>query len=163
MRKVAPGKDYIQISAFTILLVLTASIPAHADSGPHEACQRFWAKLSAVPHEKLTRADGALKSLWNLERINGCELQLITNDALLPGPKVPQFEALEGTDMHREGWRMNNSFVADGPGTGIFAIEKDQTFCLVRHDQPAHLDDAGEIVQSETLTLTVQCRQRPAP
>ena len=44
---------------------------------------------------------------------------------------------------------MDNSIVADGPGTGIFAIEKDSVLCLIRHDKPAYLDSPGNIVQSE--------------
>jgi hypothetical protein len=62
--------------------------------------------------------------------------------------------------MYRKGWRANNSFVADGPGTGVFGVEKESVLCLVRHEQPAYLDDYGNIIQSETLRITVQCRYR---
>ena len=79
---------------------------------------------------------------------------------MLSGRRVPDFEPLKGSEMYRKGWRMNNSFVADGPGTGVFGVEKESVLCLVRHEQPAYLDDYGNIIQSETLRITVQCRYR---
>jgi hypothetical protein len=106
------------------------------------------------------RSEGAYKSLWDGKKYTGCEVEFVTHDKLLSGRRVPDFEPLKGSEMYRKGWRANNSFVADGPGTGVFGVEKESVLCLVRHEQPAYLDDYGNIIQSETLRITVQCRYR---
>jgi hypothetical protein len=113
-----------------------------------------------MPYEELILSDGTHESLWDRKKYVGCEIQFKTNDTLLSGQKAPDFEAPEGTEMYRRGWRMNNSIGADGPGTGIYAIEKESVLCLIRHDQPAYLDDHGNFVQSETLSISIQCRKR---
>jgi len=145
---------------FLLQLVLMVGFPAYAAAGKQDYCEHFSQVLKAVPHVTITRSEGAHQSLWDRKHYDGCEVQFVTNDTLLSGKRVPDFDALKGSQMYRRGWRVNNSIVADGPGTGIFGIEKKSVLCIVRHDQPAYLDDDGTFVQSETLIITVQCRQK---
>jgi len=145
---------------FLLLLVLDFGLPAYAAADEQDACRHFFQVLKAVPHDKIIRSDGAHQSLWDRKKYTGCEVQFVTNDTLLSDRSVPDFEAMRGTEMYRRGWRQIISIRADGPGTGIFGIEKESLLCLVRHDQPASLEDHGKIVQSETLTISVQCRQK---
>ncbi len=148
-----------QIILFSMLFIFINSIPAYSGSEYQDACQGIFVVLDSVPHEKLIRTAGKHQSLWDKKTYKGCEVKFVTNALLLSGKSAPNLEALEGTNMYSEGWRMDNSIGADGPGTGIFSIKKGLALCLVRHDQPAYLDDLGEIVQSDTLSITVQCRQ----
>jgi hypothetical protein len=141
-------------------LALVACLPAYAASEQQDSCEYFFLALKSVPHDKLTRRDGEHESLSDGKKYTGCEGKFVTNDKLLSGRKVPDCEPTEGSEMHRRGWWANNSFVADGPGTGLFGIEKGSVLCLVRHEQPAYLDDHGNIIQSETLTITIQCRHK---
>ncbi|MDH3256725.1 MAG: hypothetical protein OEM27_03835 [Nitrospinota bacterium] len=145
---------------FLLQLVLIVGFPAYAAAGKQDACEYFFLALKAVPHDIISRSEGAHQSLWDRKQYDGCEVQFVTDDTLLAGSRVPDFDALQGSEMYRRGWRVNNSIGADGPGTGIFGIEKKSVLCLVRHDQPAYLDDDGTFVQSETLSITVQCRQK---
>lgn len=141
-------------------LALVACTPAYAGAEGRDPCETFFSALKTVPHDELTRMDGTHRSLWDGKKYAGCEIRFATNDRLLSGRRVPDFDATEGSEMYRRGWRLNNSFVADGPGTGFFAVEKESVFCLVRHEQPAYLGDHGNIIQSETLSITIQCRHR---
>jgi hypothetical protein len=137
------------------------AVLAAAAAVTKDPCGYFRQALKAVPHEKLTRIDGDIHSLWDGKKVSGCEVMFVTNDALRSGRDVPDFTATEGTKLYRLGWRTNNSLAADGPGSGIFGIENESVLCLVSHDQPAELDEkTGKITQSETLTLTIQCRQK---
>lgn len=145
---------------FPLLLVLIVGLPVHATAEKQDACEHFFLALKAVPHNTITHSDGAHQSLWDRKKYAGCEVRFVTHDTLLSGRKVPDFDALEGSEMYRRGWRVNNSIGTDGPGTGILGIENKSVLCIVRHDQPAYLEDHGKIIQSETLTITVQCRQK---
>jgi hypothetical protein len=112
---------------------------------------------------QLTRRDGTHESLWDGRTHDGCEIRFETSVALMAGRGMPDFTAAEGTETHGLGWRENDLYLADGPGTGSYGIEKGATLCLVAHEQPAYLGDDGSIVQSETLRITIQCRDRPQP
>lgn len=137
------------------------AVLAAAATVTKDPCGYFFRALKTVPHEKLTRNDGGLESLWDGKKVSGCEVMFVTNDTLRSGRDMPDFFATEGTELYRLGWRMNNSLAADGPGSGIFGIENESVLCLVSHDQPAYLDEKTEkIIQSETLTITVQCRRK---
>ena len=125
-----------------------------------DSCAYFFDALHAVPHESLSRHHGEYASIWDKNLYQGCEVKFVTNDALHAGTPVPTFEALPDSELYRLGWRMLHSIGADGPGSGIFAIEKGPVLCLIRWSQPAYLADPGEIVQSDTLDMTIQCRER---
>ena len=125
-----------------------------------DSCAYFFDALQAVPHELLSRHQGEYESTWDGKPYQGCEVKFVTTDALRAGKAVPTFEAFPDSELYRLGWRMAPSIGADGPGSGIFAVEKSSALCLVRWAQPAHLADSGEIVQSNTLKMTIQCQDK---
>jgi hypothetical protein len=133
---------------------------AGAASGGPDPCEYFFAALKAVPNETLWHRAGEFESLWGGQKYRGCEVRFVTNDSLRAGAAVPDFDALPDSEMYRLGWRMSDSIGADGPGSGIFGIEKDTVLCVVRWEQPAYIGDEGEFVQSEILSMTIQCRER---
>ncbi|MCJ7629679.1 MAG: hypothetical protein MUO50_14990, partial [Longimicrobiales bacterium] len=69
---------------------------------------------------------------------------------------LPGFDAIEDSEMCRAGWREIVDVRADGPGSGIFGLENDPVACVVRWGQPSYVDDDGEIIQSETLSIHIQ-------
>ena len=148
------------------LLAFLAFAPDCAASERYDSCHQFFSALKAVPHEKLTRADGEFESLDDGRKHIGCEVTLVTNDALLSGAKtVPNFDAAEGTDLYRDGWRRNLSYDADGPGTSMHGIERGDDLCLISCAQPASIeeptiDGQGIFFQSETITVIIQCRKK---
>jgi hypothetical protein len=102
---------------------------------------------------------GSFVSIWDGTEYSGCEIEFETNDALRAGGPIPDFDAIQDSEMQRLGWRVAQGVGADGPGSGVYGIERDSVLCVVRWAQPAHIDDDGEIVQSETFNMTVQCRE----
>lgn len=123
-------------------------------------CKYFHESLERVPHVVLSVASGRFVSEWDQEEYIGCQVDFETNDSLRTDVRLPDFDALEGSEMNRLGWRPSYGILADGPGSGIFGIEKGPTLCIIRWAQPAHIDDDGEIVSSDTFNMRVQCRQR---
>jgi hypothetical protein len=134
-----------------------------ADPGTQEPdpCQYFYEALEVVPHDILVASSGDLLWMWHEQPYTGCQVRFVTNDSIRAGYEVPEFDALEGSEMYRLGWRFMDSVGADGPGSGIFGIERDSVQCLVRWEQSAWIDDEGEFQQSDVLEMTIQCRQRP--
>jgi hypothetical protein len=53
--------------------------------------------------------------------------------------------------------------MADGAGSGVHGLRRGSTECVVRWNQPAYIDDDGSFVQSDTLTMLIQCRARRSP
>ncbi len=156
-----PAERFVSLPEERIIAASDPAVLAAAAAVNKDPCGYFLQELKVVPHEKLTRIDGDIQSLWDGKRNSGCEVMFVTNDTLRSGRDTPNFAATEGTKLYRLGWRMNNSFVADGPGSGIFGIENDSVLCLISHDQPAELDEKTEkIIQSVTLTLAIQCRHK---
>ena len=142
----------------TFQLVLMAFVGACTQSVPTHLCEPFYTALEAVPHVALSLKTGEFVSNWDGLRYRGCEVEFETNDSTSAGVGLPAFDALEGSEMYRLGWRMIREIGADGPGTSIFGVEKDSVACIVRWDQPAYIDDDGEFVQSQVLNIAVQCR-----
>jgi hypothetical protein len=129
-------------------------MPADASS----PCDEFYDALAEVPHESLRTALGTFESLWDGGIHEGCEVEFQTNDSLRSGVSLPDFVPFADTEMYVAGWRMVNEIGADGPGSGIYGIRRESSLCVVRWEQPAYIDDDGDIVQSDTLRMWVQCR-----
>jgi len=149
----------VKIFLLTFFGGLLGCLRAGADSGAPDPCEYFYVALEAVPHDTLLRSVGEFESLWDGKTYRGCEIRFVTHDTIRAGQNVPDFDALEDSEMYRLGWRMTQGIGADGPGSGVFGIERDSVLCLVRWEQPAYIDDDGEFVQSDTLSITVQCRE----
>ena len=153
-----------------VIHLSVAFLALAASAGPRERarqadpCGDLVGALSAVPHVSLDRRDGLLKSTWDEHPFQGCQIDFETNDSTLSGASAPDFWADDpASDMYRAGWRMVPEILADGPGSGIYAIRRDATRCVVQWAQPAYLDDDGNIVQSDTFTMVVQCEVAPSP
>ena len=147
-------------SWFPTLLLSVACTKGWAGFEDPYLCGHVYRTLEDVPHLELTRSAGALRSLWDGTEREGCAVVFVTNERVLDGRGVPDFSAAEGAGLYRMGWRANDSYRADGPGTSPAGVERGAVRCLVRRDQPAHLDDQGDIVQSDTLRIEVQCVRR---
>ncbi len=139
-------------------LLLLGFLSACTQADPAALCEPFSTSLEAVPHVALSVNTGEFVSAWDRMRYRGCEIDFETNDSLRAGVPVPDFEAVEGSEMYRLGWRMSEAIGADGAGTGIFGIERETVSCVIRRAQPSYVDDNGEVVQAETLSMKVQCR-----
>jgi hypothetical protein len=129
-------------------------------AAPTELCEHFFTALEDVPHVVLSVTTGDFVSIWDNAEYSGCEIEFETNDALRAGTPIPDFDAIQDSEMHRLGWRIAQEIRADGPGSGFFGLEKESVLCVVRWAQPAHIDDDGEIVQSETFSMKIQCRDQ---
>jgi hypothetical protein len=104
------------------LLLLNTSIAFVADP----VCSYFYRSLLQLPHTKLTQNINDFLSLWNGQRLQGCEVVYESHESLVSGSKVyDQFESF----IHTLGWSINNNLVADGPGSSTVGIENDNNHC----------------------------------
>ena len=129
------------------LLLLNTSIAFGADP----VCSYFYRSLLQLPHTKLTQN----LSLWNGQRLQGCEVVYESHESLVSGSKVyDQFESF----IHTLGWSINNNLVADGPGSSTVGIENEMNRCLINWSQHAWIDEkTKEHRQSSQIKMIVQC------
>ena len=133
------------------LLLLNTSIAFGADS----VCSYFYRSLLQLPHTKLTQNNNDFLSLWNGQRLRGCEVVYESHESLVSGSKVyDQFESF----IHTPGWLIKNSLVADGPGSSTVGIENENNRCLINWSQYAWIDEkTKEHRQSSQIKMIVQC------
>jgi hypothetical protein len=146
---------------WVILGVATSVGPGSSlQEGP---CAEFYAALEEVPHVSLTTREGPIQSIWTGESAPACEVAFETNDATLGGSVAPDFWAEPGTATYRAGWRVIPEILADGPGSGVYGIQRSGVRCVIQWAQPAYIDDDGTLVQSETFSMRVQCNGTGRP
>ena len=133
------------------LLLLNTNIAFGSDS----ACSYFYRSLLQLPQTKLTQNNNDFLSLWNGQRLQGCEVVYESHEALVSGSRVyDQFESF----IHTPGWLINNNLVADGPGSSTVGIEKKNNRCLINWPQHAWIDEKTKgHRQSSQIKIVVQC------
>jgi hypothetical protein len=149
----------MRMSMFLVLAAVTGWWTHGPDGQELSPCRYFHDALEGIPHDSLTISSGDGVWLWHEERYVGCQVRFVTRDSISEGYKVPDFDAVESSRTHSLGWRFMHGVAADGPGSGIFGIERGSVQCLVYHEQPAYIDENGEFWQSDTLEITIQCRE----
>lgn len=148
----------MRMSMFLVLAALTGWCTHGLEGQDPSPCRYFRDALAEIPHDSLTISSGEGVWLWHEGSYEGCQVRFVTHDSLTVGYEVPGFDAGEGSQMDRLGWRFMQEVGADGPGSGIFGIERGPVQCLVYYEQPAYIDENGEFWQSDTLKMTIQCR-----
>lgn len=143
-----------------LLILVSAAHPASAEVGA-DPCEPFYRELAVVPHESLFQREGPFTSIWFGAGAIGCEVVMVTSESRLGQSDLPPLSAAPGTPLHQAGWRRNPHYVADGAGSRVVGVEQDNTLCLIYTDQPAWYDESGELIQSEHLTVKVQCMAGP--
>ena len=133
------------------LLLLNTSIASGSDS----VCSYFYRNLLQLPHTKLAQNNNDFLSLWNGQRLQGCEVVYESHEALVSGSRVyDQFESFN----HTPGWLINNNLVADGPGSSTVGIENENNRCLINWSQHAWIDEKTKgHRQSSQIKIVVQC------
>lgn len=140
-------------SAILCLAATAAATPEQTDG-----CVFLFRILEAAPHRALSLEPGTHVSLYDGESYTGCQIDFEAVASELPAEDERLLSVGPGTDLYNRGWRLDNTIAADGPGTSLFAIRNETSLCVVDEAQPAYLDDDGEIVASDTLSITIQCR-----
>ena len=142
-------KKIILSSIFFFLLDISSTLSAES------ACTYFYNNLSETPHSRLVENISGFISIWDGKNIPGCEIVYESDISLVSGTEVYKlFESL----AHSPNWAINNSFLADGPGSSTIAIENKVNRCLLNWSQHAWIDEeTNEQKQSNQIKIIVQC------
>ena len=145
-----------------VVLGLATSVGSGAalQEGP---CGEFYAALQEIPHVSLTTREGPVESIWPGEPAAACEMAFETTDSILGGMVAPDFWAEPGTATYRAGWRVIPEILADGPGSGVYGIQRSGVRCVIEWAQPAYIDDDGASVRSEMFGMRIQCSSSDRP
>jgi hypothetical protein len=139
-------------------LCLAPAVQAGEDA---EMCQPFYDALNSVPHESIYQDDGecAYTSTWFEACAKGCLVVMNTSVDRLDGQTLPDMSGEPDTPVHKAGWRINPKYIADGPGTGVVGLEKNDALCFVYTEQPAQVGESGGVTQSRYITVRIECME----
>lgn len=139
------------------VLLSMAPLPVTIQPSQEEPCRDFYRVLDTVPRLALATRSGPLESMWDGEPPAVCELKFETTDSILAGAVVPDFLAHPGSATYNAGWRIVPEIVADGAGSGIYGIQRNNVRCVIRRERPAYIDDDGALRQGDSLSMLIQC------
>jgi hypothetical protein len=141
-----------------IWLLIVLLLPATALAGEIiNNCAPFYQALLQFPHETLRSSDGPFTSEWSQHCVEGCLLEMLTNQSLLGDQSLADLSGKPGTPLYDEGWRINTTYRTDVPGNGLFGLEKEGSLCLVFTEQPSFVDETGKIIKDDAITVRVEC------
>ncbi len=139
-----------------LLIVIWIFMPESGVSGHQQEspCETFYEALSKIPHRELTWSSDNITEIGTDKESNGCDITFITDNTLMKrGFRAISDWIKRSSDIYRSGWRLNENFVADGPGSISFRLERNSRACDVREDW-SHSNG-----QEELLIVEVQCRK----
>ena len=140
----------------SLLLLITSTVHAGVTAA---TCQPFYDALEQVPHESIFQREGMFNSRFFETSATGCFLVMNTTAARLGEQKLPDLSARPGTPLHAAGWRANQNYTADGPGTAVIGLEKEEALCIVYSDQPSYRNDDGKIARGIFIKVQVECME----
>jgi hypothetical protein len=144
-----------------IVLVLISTITAGAVVDKN-TCKPFYQALFAVPHESIFQREGFFNSQYFGTSAKGCFVVMNTDDNRLGNHPLPDFSAAPGSDLHQAGWQTNPKYSADGAGTGVTGLERDDALCMVYYERPSYYNDDGTFVQDFHIKFKVECMEGAA-
>ena len=98
----------IKKSILFIGLIILNWNPVHADDA---VCRLLYAKLSELPHTKLTLNTNGFVSIWNGQQSDGCEVVFETDESKVSGKVIHQkFESI----INWQGWSINEKLIDCG-------------------------------------------------
>lgn len=145
-----------------ILIFLLIPIIANANDKLQNACNFFHEDLAHVPNNSVVLNTGQLHSRFDGQAFNGCEVVFNSHGILLKNGSadLPSFRATKDSTLYEDGWREENRYAADGPGSGTYGIVKDNILCIINWDQHSWIDDkTGNIEHSDFINMVVQCME----
>lgn len=149
----------------TLLFLLVSTGMAAPESAPGPApdsqriCNFFYDTLAPVPHLSINREQNQPLTDLDGKQYAGCRLIFNSHTDLLGNNyPLPSFQAEAGTELFQQGWRPDDRYLADGPGTSQHGISKNSIRCIIDWDQQAWLDDqTNKIMQSDLINLEIRC------
>lgn len=121
-------------------------------------CLQFYNELLKLPHKRLTQTSDGFVSLLDGKSLKGCEIIFESNESIVSGEVVYlKFQSF----TKRQGWYINDTLGADGPGSSTVVITNNQNKCILHWSQPSWIDEkSNEYRQSENIKLVIQCTSK---
>lgn len=147
----------VALSVLALFMVTSISCAG----GELPTCEYFYQVLSRLPHAELQINTGEFGAAPDQQQFNECGVTFHSDDSLMVSgaADLPSFRAEEGSELFKAGWREDNSYAADGAGTGAYGIRRDNALCVIRWDQHSWINEAGASDQSHLVNLEVRCRE----
>lgn len=142
-------KQWLCVSLLYLQLIAPAAVFGES------VCLHFQPMLARLKHTRDETAPASF--VLNGKRYQGCEVVFETKWFLIGNDQDPQemFYPSQNSELYLTGWRVDDRSAANGPGSTSYLIRNVNTFCSVRWDFVAHVDN-GKAVEGDKLTCHIQ-------
>ncbi|MGA7875772.1 MAG: hypothetical protein WCA08_08920 [Desulfoferrobacter sp.] len=153
--KLSLGAGKLKKRWLCVSLLLLSLMPPVPVSG-QTLCAQFQRMLAPLNHIRNETAAASFE--FNGKRYQGCKVIFETKWALIGRDQDPQemFYPSQNNELYLAGWRTDDRFSADGPGSTFYVIRNGNTFCTVSWNFVAYVDD-GKIVEGDQVTCQIEC------
>jgi hypothetical protein len=121
-------------------------------------CGKFQEKLLNLKHQKNVMESASFEFKNNVYK--GCELIFETKWSEIGMEKDPtdMFYPHEGNELYQMGWRSDDKYLADGPGSSFNVIRNGDILCTVKWYFVSFIDGkTNEFVTGDDLSCQIRC------
>ena len=135
-----------------IFLALLFSPSIYAEETIYDVCQQYYQLMKSIPHISVKiDTEAQFISMENNKKYSGCAVETETKWSLV-GKEFNQSSVLE-----LPGWKYGK-FAADGPGSSISGMVKNNMFCFVSYHFSSYIDvEKNDFVSGDELNMKVRC------
>ena len=135
-----------------VFLALLFSPSIYAEETIYDVCQQYYQLMKSTPHVSVKIDNNAqFISMENDKKYSGCAVEIKTKWSLV-GKGFNQSSVLE-----LPGWEYGK-YAADGPGSSISDMVKNNMFCFVSYHFSAYIDvEKNDFVTGDELDMNVRC------
>jgi len=121
-------------------------------------CVSFQEKLFNLKHQKNIMESVSFE--FKNKVYKGCKLIFETKWSVIGIEKDPtdMFYPYEGSELYQMGWRSDDRYLADGPGSSFNVIRNGDILCTVRWNFVSFIDrNTSEFVTGDDLSCQIRC------
>lgn len=121
-------------------------------------CEKFQGKLLNLRHHKNVIESVSFE--FNNNVYKGCELRFETkwSDIEMEKNHADLFYPHEGSELFQKGWRSDDKYLADGPGSSFNVIRNRDILCTVKWYFVSYIDEkTNELVTGDDLSCQIRC------
>lgn len=142
--------------AIVLILFLPAVLIAAEPEGT--ICSPFQQKLEEIKHLELNISPAQFE--FDGKTYDGCEIVFKTKWSLMKEGFDPMNSTYpeEGGDLYNAGWRVDEKFSADGPGSTHYTLRNGEKVCIIYWSFVAYIDEkTGEYVSGDDIVCRMMC------
>lgn len=143
---------------FILVFLLFLPVVLIAAESDKTICVPFYQELEKLEHQEISVNPAQFE--FDNKVYDGCEIVFKTKWSLLKDETDPMNTTYPetGSDLYLAGWRIDEKFSADGPGSTSYVLRNGEKVCIVEWSYVAYIDEeTGEFVSGDDILCKIRC------